>query len=270
MKFIHPEWFWALLILPVAFFLILWDERQRRKRFARFADESTWAVLAPEVDFSARVRKAVVWMLAFAFAIAALAQPQWGMHEETMKVTGMDVMFVLDISNSMETEDVMPSRLEMAKHEIKSMVERIPGDRVGLVTFAASAAVSCPLTTDSDYMLGEVKITGPTMAATQGTDIGLGLETARRALDRGGEQAPPQAGVANSSHAIVLISDGEDWESSAIESAHRIKQAGIRLFVFGVGTQRGGPVPDRDENGTLVAYKKDRTGQPVISKFRPD
>src|SRR6185437_761891 len=224
MKFIHPEWFWALLILPVAFLLILWDERQRRKRFARFADESTWAVLAPEVDFSARVRKAVVWMLAFAFAIAALAQPQWGMHEETMKVTGMDVMFVLDISNSMETEDVMPSRLQKAKHLIKSMTEGVSGDRVGLVTFAASASVVCPLTTDVDYMMGEVQIANPAMAATQGTDVGLGLETALRALDRGGEQGPPEAGNTNSSHAIVLISDGEDWGNEATAAASEIKQ----------------------------------------------
>jgi hypothetical protein len=269
MKFLHPHWFWAILVLVPIFIGILWDERQRKARFTRFAAEATWKALAPEVDFGARIRKLFLWSLAMVFAIIALTRPQWGTHQETAKVSGMDVMFVLDISNSMEVEDVIPSRIKKSKHLIKSMADRIQGDRVGLVTFAASAAVSCPLTTDSSYMLGVMDLMTPAMAATQGTDIGLGLETARRSMDRGAEEAPAAAG-AQASHAIVLISDGEDWEDAAIDAARKIRESGMKLYVFGVGTQKGGPIPDRDENGNLTTYKKDRKGDPIVSTFHPD
>jgi Ca-activated chloride channel family protein len=269
MKFLEPHWFWALTVLPLIFGAVLWDEKQRRRRFIRFAKESTWKRLAPEIDFSARIRKSTVWTLALVFLVVAMARPQWGTHEETAKVTGMDVMFVLDLSNSMEVEDVVPSRLQKAKHLIKSMADRLSGDRLGLVTFGASASVSCPLTTDSSYMLGVLQMMTPQMVATQGTDIGLGLETARRSMDRGAEETPQGTGP-QSSHAIVLISDGEDWQDTAMEAARKIKESGMKLYVFGVGSQKGGPIPVRDENGALLTYKKDRKGQPVMSVFQPD
>lgn len=269
MKFVHPGWFWVALLLPVLFSVLLWDEKQRKVRFSRFAAESTWKALAPEIDFGARIRKAVFWTLAAAFAVVAMARPQWGTHEETVKVSGLDVMFVLDLSHSMEVEDAIPSRLMKAKHLIKSMVDRLGGDRVGLVTFGASAAVSCPLTTDANYMLGVLQLMNPSMVATQGTDLGLGLETARRAMDRGGEEAAPEAGP-QMSHAIVLLSDGEDWEDAAIDEAKKIKETGDKLYIFGIGSQKGGPIPVRDETGSLVTYKKDHHGQPILSTFKPD
>jgi Ca-activated chloride channel family protein len=275
MKFLDPHWLWGLVCILPLMAMLFWDERLRKLRFARFAAEATWKFLAPDLDFSARVRKGILWLLSFAFVLIALARPQWGTHEETSKLSGLDVMLVLDISNSMQVEDIVPNRLQKAKHEIRSLVDRLQGDRVGVVAFAASAQVSCPLTTDLSYLLDMVQILDPKLATSQGTDIGLGLETARKSIERGAEDANAPPGgeappTAQSSQAIVLISDGEDQEDSALEVAKKLKETGVKLYVIGVGSQKGGPIPVRDENGNLVGYKKDRQQKSVVSQFKPD
>jgi len=274
MKFLYPHWLWGLTLILPLMVLLFWDERLRRLRFTRFAAEATWKILAPDLDFSARLRKGIVWLISFGFILVALARPQWGTHEETSKLSGLDVMLVLDISNSMEVEDIIPNRLQKAKHEIRSLVDHLQGDRVGVVAFAASAQVSCPLTTDLSYLLDTVQILDPKQASSQGTDIGLGLETARKSIERGSEDANSPGGEAQppsqSSQAIVLISDGEDQEDSATEVAKKLRETGVKLYVIGVGSQKGGPIPVRDENGSLVGYKKDRKQKSVMSEFKPD
>jgi Ca-activated chloride channel homolog len=274
MKFLYPHWLWGLTLILPLMALLFWDERLRKLRFTRFAAEATWRILAPDLDFNARLRKGIVWLISFGFILVALARPQWGTHEETSKLSGLDVMLVLDISNSMEVEDIIPNRLQKAKHEIRSLVDHLQGDRVGVVAFAASAQVSCPLTTDLSYLLDTVQILDPKLASSQGTDIGLGLETARKSIERGSEDANSPGGEAQppsqSSQAIVLISDGEDQEDSATEVAKKLRETGVKLYVIGVGSQKGGPIPVRDENGSLVGYKKDRKQKSVMSQFKPD
>jgi Ca-activated chloride channel family protein len=179
----------------------------------------------------------------------------------------------------METEDVVPSRIKKARHLVKSLVDQLKGDRVGLVAFAASSYVACPLTTDTDYVLDTLQILGPKMIASQGTDIGIGLDTARKALERGAEEMGDQGAEGNGtgqaappqpSHVVILISDGEDHEDGAISAAKAVGESGAKLYVLGVGTEKGGPVPVRDDVGNLITYKKDRKGETVVSTFRPD
>ena len=280
MRFGAPHMLWALLALPAFYLLILWDERRRRARLARFADETVWKSIVPEADWGARPRKARVWLFALVFACLALARPQWGSHEEVVHVTGLDILTVLDVSNSMDAEDVIPSRLQKAKHEIRTLADRVSGDRMGLVAFAASAFLACPLTTDLDYMLETAQVLTPKSVSSQGTDIGVALDTARRALDRGAEEAdPPDAtapGDANPAsgnqptRVVLLISDGEDQEDGALDAARKLNEAGIRLFVVGVGTQKGAPIPLRDDAGVKIGFKHDRRGEVVVSHFQPD
>ncbi|MGZ3688538.1 MAG: vWA domain-containing protein, partial [Bdellovibrionota bacterium] len=272
MKFIAPLWLWGLLAVPLVALFMIQDEERRKRLFSRFIGDRLWPVLAPEADWGARKRKAILWCLAMAFALLALARPQWGTHEETIRASGLDVMVVLDLSNSMDTEDIAPSRLKKAKHVIKNLLDRVAGDRVGVAGFAGSAYVASPLTVDTDYIWGIVQGLSPKTIQSQGTDIGTGLEVARRAIERGGEGPGEGAESKNAktSHAILLISDGEDHEDSASEAAKKIKDSGIRLYVLGVGTQKGGPIPVRDENGNLQGYKKDSGGQAVVSTFHPD
>jgi Ca-activated chloride channel family protein len=266
-KFASPAWLWVLAFLPIVYFLLTWDERRRKRQFGLFADPSVWSRVAPEADWGARLRKVRYWTLAMGFALLAMARPQWGSHEEVAKVSGLDIMVVLDVSNSMETEDVVPNRLKKAKHLVKSIAERLKGDRMGAVAFAGSAFLACPLTTDLDYLVDTVTILNPKMVTNQGTDIGIGLDTARRALERGAEAGEA---VVPGSKSILLISDGEDHENGAVEAAGQLKKDGIKLFVVGVGTEKGGPIPVRDEGGTLMGYKRDRSNQPIVSSFRPD
>jgi Ca-activated chloride channel family protein len=274
MKFANPVWLWALAALPLVYFLLSWDERRRKRQFELFAAQAVWSRVAPEADSGARLRKARFWVLGMAFLIAAMARPQWGTHEEVVHVSGLDIMIVLDVSNSMEVEDVVPNRLKKAQHLIKSITERLRGDRVGAVAFAGSAFVASPLTTDLDYLGETVSILNPKMVTNQGTDIGIGLETARKALERGAEEVRPSGAPGelgnSSSHAVILLSDGEDFEDGAVEGARQLKAAGIKTYVIGVGTEKGGPIPLRDETGNLQGYKRDRSGQPVVSTFRPD
>jgi Ca-activated chloride channel homolog len=269
----QPQMLWFLLAVPLAYALMAWDERRRRRRFARFVAEPLWGRVAPDAIWGARLRKARLLCAALALGILALARPQWGTHEETVKTTGLDVLVALDVSNSMEVEDVVPSRLKKARHLVKSLLDRIRGDRVGVVAFAGSSYMACPLTTDLGYVAEMVDILGPRMVANQGTDLGIALETARRALERGAEETgPPPSGEAPAapSRVVLLISDGEDQEGGGLAAAKKLREAGIRLYAVGVGSQKGGPIPVRDESGNLVGYKKDRSGQPVVSAFRPD
>ena len=122
MKFAATQWLWGLLLLPVLYLFANADVRRRKLRFALFASEPVWRAIAPELDWSARPRKARLWLTALGFTFLALARPQWGYHEEILKASGLDVMIALDVSNSMEVEDVIPSRLKKAKLFVRSLV----------------------------------------------------------------------------------------------------------------------------------------------------
>ena len=270
MSFAAPKWLWLLALLPLLHFWTLWDQKKRVEKLRNFVSETLWPSVIPELHPRATLRKAAVRMMAGMFLILALAHPQWGTREETSSVNGLDVMVVLDVSTSMETEDIAPSRIRKGKHLLRALIERLRGDRVGLVGFAGSAYTASPLTTDMDYLLETLDMLGTRSVSTQGTDIGLGLEAARTALDRGAEEGEKGSDQKKASQAVVLLSDGEDHEEAAIETAGKLKAAGVRVYVLGVGTQKGGPVPVRDETGQLRGYKKSRSGETVVSTFRPD
>jgi len=260
-----------MILIPLLYGLIARDEKRRMSYFKKFAQEKMWARIAPDLDPKARLRKSRYWLLGITFIFLALARPQWGTHEEVVQASGLDVVIALDLSNSMETEDVVPSRLQKAKHLIRSLVDKLQGDRVGVVGFAASSYVACPLTTDLGYVLQTAEILNPHMIQNQGTDIGIGLDTALKALDRGAvENTPGDVGKVLPSRVIILISDGEDHEEHTLESAKKIKDAGAKLYVLGIGTQKGGPIPVKDDSGNRVGFKKDRQGQPVVSEFHPN
>jgi Ca-activated chloride channel family protein len=243
------------------------DLRRQQQLLGNWVSPSFWSKLIPGLQPRARTRKAALFSLALAFAILAWARPQWGVREELIQARGADVMLLLDVSRSMDVEDVVPSRMKKAKHWIRSLIDRLGGSRVGVVAFAASSYVACPLTTDLDYLLESIEILGPEAVVNQGTDIGLGLETAVAALERGAEAASGSEGEADlSSKAVILISDGEDHEEAVAKALGRLEKSHAKLFVLGVGTDRGGPIPVRNEAGQLDGYKK-VGGSPVLSRF---
>lgn len=273
MKFLNPAWLWGILLLPLVYWFVFKDEKNKKSRFGQFIHESLWKSIAPEMDPQARLKKAGVWLLGLSFILLALARPQMGTHEETVQVSGMDIMIVLDVSSSMDAEDIVPSRLQKAKHAIHTLVEHLAGDRVGLVAFAGSSYIASPLTTDTSYFLDTLQIINPRMIQNQGTDIGLGLDTSLKGLERGSEEivgATATNPAQPPSHAVILISDGEDHEEQAIEMAKKFKKSGVKLFVLGIGTEKGAPVPVKDDSGKILGYKRDRKGESIITTFRSD
>jgi Ca-activated chloride channel family protein len=173
----------------------------------------------------------------------------------------------------METEDVVPSRLKKAKHLIKRVLDGLGGDRVGVVAFAESSSLSCPLTTDLDYAWETIEMLDPKMIQSQGTDVGVGLETALRSLERGAEGSQKLSGSEElhtpTTQVVLLVSDGEDHEGQAIQIAKKFKEQRVRLYIVGVGTEKGGPIPQKDDNGNSSGFKRDRSGQVILSTFHP-
>lgn len=265
MKFAHPQWFWALIALAVLSAAFAIELKSRVKKLESFVAPQLWSALLPGFKPHSRRRKLRLWTLAVLFGILALCRPQWGMKEEKVQVSSLDIVVTLDVSNSMETEDVVPTRLKKAQHVVRSIAERLNGDRMGLIAFAGGAFPASPLTTDLGYVMEVLQNLSPRSIPNQGTDIGTALEVAGRALERGAEQKDEMSG----SQVVILISDGEDLEQRALDGAKALQKSGIRLFVLGVGTERGGPIPIRDENGNLRGYKKDSQGQGVVSRFNP-
>ncbi len=185
MNFAQPAWLWALAALPFATFVLIYDCRRQMRVFKSIFAEKLWPIVIPELSPEARTRRVWVWSAAMAFALLALARPQWGTHEEVTKTTGLDVMVALDISSSMNTEDVVPSRLKKAKRLLKTLSERLAGDRMGLVFFARGAYLASPLTTDTEYFRRVVESAESELLKSQGTDVGAGLGIAIKAVDRG-------------------------------------------------------------------------------------
>ena len=272
MRFGEPQWLWGLLFLPILYLWIFQDVRTRKNLLAKIIDRDLWKELLPDLDWSARLRKGVFWTLGLACVLLALARPQWGKREETVKISGLDILVVLDLSNSMEVEDVVPSRLARAKRTLRKLTERAQGDRVGVIAFAGSAFVACPLTHDLDYVNQVVETLSPRMVARQGTDIGLALQTAAEAMGRGAQDSGAPEGADSSggpvSKVLLLISDGEDLGGRIQEGLKELEKQSARLYVFGVGTEKGGQIPVRDEDGVLRGYKR-QGSEFVVSKFNP-
>jgi Ca-activated chloride channel family protein len=269
MKFVHPGWLWTLLVLPFVLIYFYAQIERRKRQLEAFAHSAAWSRIAPELDLRAKFRKGCIFTCAAAFAILALARPQWGKREESVKVSGLDIVIALDVSNSMEVEDIAPNRLKKAKFSVRSMLDQIQGDRVGVVAFASSAYVACPLTTDVDYVRDVIETLSTRSILNQGTDIGVALDTAVKSMERGAEEQDQKDRPSAGSRVVVLISDGEDFENQAETAAKRIKDTGVRFYVLGVGTEKGGPIPTRDESGQLHGFKRSRKGEAVVSTFNP-
>jgi Ca-activated chloride channel family protein len=192
------------------------------------------------------------------FLLVGAAGPQCGERTELVKRAGIDLVVALDASNSMLARDVKPSRLERAKLEVTALLERLAGDRVGLVVFAGDAFIQCPLTTDYAAARMFLRAVEPVSMATQGTAIADALYEARNVLEGGGR--------GDAGKAVLLITDGEDQRGDALEAAAALAETGIRIFAVPVGGTEGEPIPMLDRAGNLTGYKKDKEGRTVLTR----
>jgi Ca-activated chloride channel family protein len=257
----------ALLLLPIGFALFALTGflyYLRQKRMAAWIEPQLWPTVIPEYRKSVFNLRFYSLALAFFFLVLGLARPQWGEREEVMTGEGMDILVLMDLSNSMAAEDVAPSRLNRAQTFVKKLLPLLPRDRVGIIGFAESAYLAAPLTNDFGYITEMVETLNPGVIQNQGTNVGNAIETAIRAFERGAEDDK------KTSRAMILITDGEDFGKSVRTFAERVKDFGTGFIVFSVGTTEGAPIPIRNEAGVLQTYKRDLNGKPVVTRVNKD
>lgn len=264
MSFAGLHYTWVLISAIILFGLGFFLQQRKQKQLSSWIKPDFWKLVIPEFSKQKFLLRWSLLSVGLFFVIFALLRPQWGEHEENIESKGMDIMFVLDLSNSMLAEDVNPSRLIRTQTFIKKTLEHLADDRVGAVGFAGRAFLSIPLTTDFGYVSEVIETLNPSAIATQGTEIGEAIDVAIKAFERGGSDSR------KTSRAIVLISDGEDFGKDPIDVSSKIKDFGCGFFAFSVGTAEGGPIPIRSETGVLQTYKKDRSSKTIISRPNPD
>ncbi len=250
-RFEDPIYLWLLVLIPVLALIRFISYRNQKKRLRKFGEPALLKALMPDVS---RFRPSVkFWILqgALALLVLMLARPQMGTKISQEKRVGIETIICMDISNSMLAEDIVPSRLDRSKMMIENLVDHFSNDKIGLIVFAGDAFVQLPIT--SDYVSAKMFLSSidPSMIATQGTDIG-------RAIDMATHSFTPEEGIGR---AIIVITDGENHEGGAVEAAAAAKDAGMRVYVLGVGSSKGSPIPIPGTGD----YMKDNTGNTVMS-----
>lgn len=253
-RFAHPHMLWLLWAIPllVVIFLLAW--RLRKHRLARFGSLTTLDELMPEVSNGRIFLKFLLFVSAIFFLILAAARPQFGSKLLEEKSEGIEMMLVVDVSNSMLAEDFAPNRLERTKYAINKLFEGMKQDRVGLVVFAGEPKVQLPITSDYRMAKAFAQKIDPTLVSVQGTAVGKALEQAL--LSFSGETVEE----GRHSRVIILITDGENHEDDAIAVAEQAAEMGIRIYTIGIGTPEGAPISIggdfiRDEKGEMVVSK---------------
>ncbi len=263
MDWLHPTYLWTLAAVPLVVALFLWAAWRRREALRRLGDPGLVTRLA---TVSARRRrwKGGVVVLGVLFMAVALAGPRFGSRLREVKREGVDLVVALDVSLSMQAQDVAPNRLERAKNEIKKMLDGLRGDRVGLVIFAGDAFIQCPLTTDYGAVRLFLDVADPSLIPTPGTDFGAALRMALKAF-----KAPTEDADEKRTRALLFVSDGENHVAGVEEIAEEARKENVVIFAAGVGETEGTLIPVY-RNGRRVDYKKDREGRVVTTKLEED
>ena len=251
-RFANPQYLWLLTLIPLFVVLFAGVAAQRHRRLARFGNPDTLAELMPEVSNGRVVLKFILFCGAVALVVLAAARPQFGSKLREEKARGVEMMLVVDVSNSMLTEDFEPNRLERTRYAINRLFDGLKQDRVGLIVFAGEPRVQLPITSDYRMAKAFARRIDPSQVSVQGTAIGKALEQAL--LSFSGETDEKR------SRAIILITDGENHDDDAVAVAKRAAEQGIRIYTIGIGTPEGAPIEIdgefiRDEQGEMVVSK---------------
>ena len=252
-RFGEPIYLYLLLIIPLLVVFYVYTNYRRRKKLRQYGDPELMAHLMPNVSKYRPDVKFWLVTIALVMVIFMLARPQFGSKMETVKRQGVETVVALDISNSMLAQDLTPSRLEKSKKLVSRLVETFNNDKVAMIVFAGEAFTQLPIT--SDYISAKMflETISPSLITTQGTDI-------RGAIDLAMKSFTPNEGVGR---AIVLITDGENHEGGAVEAAQQAAEKGVRVFVLGVGSPDGSPIPVEGTND----FRRDKDGNVVVTKL---
>lgn len=265
-RFANPAAFHWLWLVPVVWLSGKYLYKKHQVRITGAFGEKLTPFLTASVSTARRRWKLFLEVMTIAFFVMALARPQVSTGEEEIKSQGVELIIAIDVSTSMLAEDVKPSRLDFAKTELSKLLDQLPGDKVGVVAFAGAAALLSPMSTDKSALKMFIDSLDTSSVSTQGTEFRKALLEAKEAFARGGNNDDDP--TTSTTRVILIASDGEDNEPGAIETANALGKEGIRIFSLAFGTEKGAPIPVRDSYGNLRGYKKDSSGQTILSQTR--
>jgi Ca-activated chloride channel family protein len=252
MTFGQPFWLFGLLLIPALVGLIWRNSYVSRKRLEKLAAPRLLPELADSVG--RRILKRVLYLVALASFICAMARPQLGYIDQEITQKGRDIMLAIDTSKSMLAQDVVPDRLTRAKLAAQDILNSMTGDRIGLIAFAGTAQVEAPLTLDNQTVFEAINDLNTNTVEKGGTDISAAIRSAEFAFGKS----------ETSYRALVILTDGEDLEEDAIAAAKEVRSKGFRIFTVGIGTKEGGLIPAGQSHGEFL---RDRDSQFVKSRL---
>lgn len=252
-KFAYPNALFLYIPLLLIVALFLYASYKRRSDLRKYGSPELLGAMMPEAS---RHRPQLKFWLTFAalcFMVLLLARPQFGTKIETVKRQGIETVIALDISNSMMAQDVAPNRLERSKNVISRLVDGFEDDKVGLIVFAGDAFIQLPITNDFISAKLFLESISPSLITRQGTNIKAAIDMATRSFT-------PREGVGK---AIIIITDGENHEGGAVEAAKVAAEKGMMVYVMGVGTPEGAPIPEGRGND----FRRDKEGNVIVTKL---
>ncbi len=252
----EEKYFWLLLIIPVLvlFYAMLYIWKKRKQR--EFAHPEMLQQLSPDRSWFKPALKFGLLLIVLSLIVLALVNPKIGTKMETVTREGVDIVFAIDVSKSMEAEDIAPNRLEKSKQLVTQIINNLGSDRVGIIAYAGSAFPQLPITTDYAAARMFLQAMNTDMVSSQGTAIKDAIELAKTYYN------PEEP----TSKVLIIISDGEDHLGEVEAITKEAAAQGIRIFTIGVGSERGGPIPIK-RGGITQSYKKDLNGETVITRM---
>lgn len=256
-RFAHPEYLYLLAVVLLLLVLFAYVRVQRGKAKRLFSSSDLFLRLTEQHSTRKETVKAVLLITAYVMLVAALANPQIGTRMEEVKQEGVDMFIALDVSKSMLAEDIKPNRLEKAKYEIRNLIERLAGDKIGVIVFSGEAYTQFPLTVDYSAASLLLDVVDVESVPNPGTAIGSAIAQAMKSFNF---EEP-------STKVLVIMTDGENNSGDAIEQAKIAAEKGVRIYTIGLGSPSGAPIPVYNSAGQQTDFKRDRSGNIVLTKL---
>ncbi len=258
MELDEKKYLYLLFILPLVVLVFLFNLYWKTKKQREFGDLEMVKRLSPESSVFKPVLKLGVLLLALTGLILGLVNPKIGTKMETVKREGIDIVFAVDVSKSMLSEDVAPNRLDKSKQIVSQIINQLGSDRIGIVAYAGSAFPVLPITTDYSVAKMFLQSMNTDMVSSVGTSFNEAIKLSSTYFDD-----------KKTSKLLIMISDGEDHNEGAEEAAEEANKLGIKIITIGVGTEKGGTIPLK-RNGIVEGFKRDGNNEVVITKLVPE
>jgi Ca-activated chloride channel family protein len=253
MRFGNFDYLYLLIpvvVTAIAFFFLY---KHNEKFFKRYEITS----LRKISPLDKRFFRSFFLFLSLVSIVVSLSSPRFGVALEKGERRGRDIYLLIDVSASMNAQDLKPSRLEVTKQAVYDFLSLLNQDRIGVIVFAGDAFVLCPLTTDYDAVTMFVESIDSDMTSAYGTDLGQALEVADKSFPK----------ESQGFKTVVVFTDGEDFGRNAETAIEKCVNEGVVMYAVGVGSDKGAPIPVYDEEGNVISYKKDNKGETVITKL---